>query len=272
MQPNSFRSNDGDSRWHRTTADNAIALGKRTTLKAMIILVTGATGTIRSELVKQLLASEVNIRALTRDRDRAGFVSDRDVEVVEGDFREPPTLDAALNNAETAFLLSPVVEGIVQLQGNFIEAAQRAGIQHLVNLSAAGADPDSPGLIARWHGEIEKHVEDSGLRYTHLRPVSYMQNLLEQADSIRVDGVVAQAIPQDAPINMIDTRDIAVVAATVLTENGHEGKKYKLTGPEVLTYAQIVETLSEVTGTEITYRELSPEAAKQRLLDQGRPE
>ena len=94
-----------------------------------------------------------------------------------------------------------------------------------MNLSAAGADPDSPGLIARWHGEIEKHVEDSGLRYTHLRPVSYMQNLLEQADSIRVDGVVAQAIPQDAPINMIDTRDIAVVAATVLTENGHEGKK-----------------------------------------------
>lgn len=126
MQPNSFRSNDGDSRRHRTTADNAIALGKRTTLKAMIILVTGATGTIRSELVKQLLASEVNIRALTRDRDRAGFVSDRDVEVIEGDFREPPTLDAALNNAETAFLLSPVVEGIVQLQGNFIEAAQRA--------------------------------------------------------------------------------------------------------------------------------------------------
>ena len=92
----------------------------------MIILVTGATGTIRSELVKQLLASEVSVRALTRDRDRAGFVSDRDVEVVEGDFREPPTLDAALNNAETAFLLSPVVEGMVQLQGNFIEAAQRA--------------------------------------------------------------------------------------------------------------------------------------------------
>jgi uncharacterized protein YbjT (DUF2867 family) len=236
------------------------------------ILVTGATGTIGSDVVRILADTDRTVRVMTRHPERAAWLRELDVEVVRGDFLKPPTLAAAVEGVERAFLLSPNVRDMAEMQSNFVEAAENAGVTHVVKLSAAGAKPESSWDIARWHGEVEAEVESASVEHTFIRPVSYMQNLLDDAETIRSEGSFARATPANAKINVVDTRDVARVAARALLDSGHRGKTYKPAGPEPITFAQMASELSGVTGQPVEFRELSPEDARAMLQQDGAPQ
>lgn len=236
------------------------------------LLVTGATGTIGSEVARILAETDRSVRAMTRHPEHAAWMQELDVDVVEGDFLQPQTLDDAVEGVERAFLLSPNVRDMAEMQSNFVAAAEQATVHHVVKLSAAGADPESSWDIARWHGQIETEIETADLNHTFIRPVSYMQNLLDDAEVIRSDGLFTRATPPEARVNVVDTRDVARVAVQTLLDSGHRGKTYKPTGPEPITFAHMASVISEVTGQTVQFREISPETARESIVEEGGPE
>lgn len=236
-----------------------------------MILVSGATGTNGSEIVRLLSAAGVPVRALVRNRAKAAAIEGPNVEIVEGDFDKPETLEAALQGIDKALMLPPLVNNMVELQHNFIEAAKRAGVRHVVKFSAFGADPNSSIMLGKWHGQSEKELEASGMAYTHLQPNGFWQNMLAFGPSIAGEGKFY--LPSgDAKISNVDTRDIAAVAAAVLKEDGHEGKTYLITGPEALSYYEVADKLSALLGKPVTYVDVSPEDYKATMVQWGVPE
>src|SRR5258708_7500112 len=236
-----------------------------------MILVTGATGLNGSELVRRLSAKGVPVRALVRSAARAeGISSLPQVEIVEGDMARPETLSGALRGVDRAMLISSSDPAMLDAQSNFIEAARKAGVKHVVKLSGIIAELDSPFRFARMHGEIERRLEESGMAFTHLRAGEFMPAYFRQVSSIVAKGALFLPM-EDAKIAMIDVGDIAEVAATVLTSSGHAGKIYPLTGPEALSMAEVAEKLSAATGKWIQYVNVAPDDAKRAQLAAGMP-
>jgi uncharacterized protein YbjT (DUF2867 family) len=236
-----------------------------------MILITGATGRIGSATMQQLAASGLCVRALVRSLEKAASIAGPGVEVVRGDLEQVHSLEAALQGVTRALLVSPLDPRQVELQGNFIDAAKRAGPLHIVKISGLGTALDSPVRSGRWHARIEAHLEASGLPFTHLRPPFFMQNMLRFAQVIARSGEFAAALAQ-GKIAMVDVRDIAAVAVAALTTDGHTGKAYTVTGPEALSYDDVAEKLSLVTGKPVSYRDVPLADVRQRLLETGMPE
>jgi len=237
-----------------------------------MILITGATGTTGREVVKELSRLGArDVRALVRDPARADFIREAGFETVAGDFEKPETLGAALEGVGRALLLTPPTPDTVTHHRGFIEAAEGAGVRHVVKLSAIGADADAPEGFGKWHGQAEDLLKSSGLEWTMLRPNFFMQNLLGQAQQIAATGRIFQPVG-DARASFIDVRDIAAVAARALTEDGHEGQTYTLTGPEALSFHDVAAKLSEATGKSIAYVPVSPEQFRAGALGAGLPE
>jgi uncharacterized protein YbjT (DUF2867 family) len=236
-----------------------------------MILVTGATGLNGSELVRRLSAKGIPSRALVRNPAKAQpLASLPNVEVVEGDMARPDSLTDALRGVERAMLISSSDQTMVEVQSSFIDAARRAGVQHIVKLSGIIPELDSPFRFARMHAEIEKRLEASGVAYTHLRAGEFMPSYFRQVPSIVARGVMALPMA-DARIASIDIGDIAEVAIAVLTTSGHEGKTYPLTGPESLTMADVAAKLSAAIGKPVRYVDVPPEDARQARLAAGMP-
>ena len=200
-----------------------------------MILITGATGRVGGAAITHLRSKGLPVRALLRRPEKAAPLSGLGVEPVFGDLAQPRSLERALEGVTAALLVSPLDPHQMELQGNFIDAAKRAGRVHIVKLSGLGTALNSPVRSGRWHAQTEKYLEDSGLPFTHLRPPFFMQNILRFAPTIRADGTFSGALNQ-GKVAMIDVADIAAVAATALTTSGHAGKAYTLTGPEALSY------------------------------------
>jgi uncharacterized protein YbjT (DUF2867 family) len=236
-----------------------------------MILVTGAPGNIGSQVVKQLAAKGTEMRLFVHKPEKASALKGPGIQVAIGDLAKPKTVDAALSDVKRAFLLSPADPCQVEWQANFIEAAKRAGVRRIVRLSALGADLNAPIALARWHAQAEKLLEESGIAYTHLQPHYFMQNMLEFAPTIATQN--AFYLPaKDGKIGLVDTRDIAAVAVAALTEDGHEGNTYQITGPEALTFDEIAEKLSNVLGKKVSYVDVPPEVARKGMIDTGMPE
>lgn len=239
-----------------------------------MILVTGATGYIGNELVKQLKTAGLKVRVLVRNRLKAAALEGPGVELVEGDFDKPETLDTALEGVEKAFLLSSASPEMVKLQGNFIEAAQRAGTRHVVKVSSGGitADGNSPVEDGQWHRQVEKQLEESGIGWTHLRPSFFMQNI-ERYFAPTIKQQSAFYAPMgDTKAAMVNVRDIAAVAVAALTESGHEGKAYVITGPEALSLYEVAEKLSVVLDKQVTYVDVPVQEYIQQMQNAGQPE
>jgi uncharacterized protein YbjT (DUF2867 family) len=237
-----------------------------------MILVTGASGLNGGELVRLLSARGVPVRALVRNATRAAALSSlANVDIVEGDMARPETLSKPLRGVDRAMLISSSDEAMVETQSNFIDAARQAGVKHVVKLSGIMPDTDSPFRFARMHGEIELKLQRTGMAFTHLRAGEFMHAYFRQVPAILARG--AFFLPMaDARIASIDIRDIAEVAAKALTESGHEGKVYPLTGPEALTMTEVAEKLSTATGKAIRYVNVEPEEARKAQLAAGVPE
>src|SRR4029434_6194474 len=237
-----------------------------------MFLVSGATGTNGREIVLQLANLGITVRALVRDMAKATPFRGKCVHVAVGDLNESATLEEAFDSVDRALLLPANNANQLEQECTFIDAAKRAGVQHIVKFSALGADNAKSGSrIIRWHAEAEDYLEASGLAWTHLRPSMFMQNLLGSAASIAGEGALYAPL-WDARVAAVDVRDIAAVAVKALTERGHEGKAYTITGPEALTYNQVAEKLTTALGKPVRYVDVRPEQLKQGLLNTGMPE
>jgi len=196
------------------------------------ILVTGATGTVGSTLIPLLRARGRDVRALVRDPDRAQRISAAGAQIVQGDFGNPASLRAALDGV---FLACGNVPAQVEHECGVIDETERSGARRIVRLSARGAAEGSPVAYWHWHAMIERHLRMSSTPATVLRPRFLMTNLLGAAEGVRHQGMLF-APAADARIAMIHPGDVAAVAAVALTESGHDGRTYVLTGPEAMTY------------------------------------
>ena len=235
-----------------------------------MILVTGATGLVGGAVVRQLAAQGVSVRALVRSPEKATALAGPNVETVVGDFDRTGTLAPALKGVTRALLISHHDVRQVELQGNFVEAARRAGGVHVVKLSGLATAPDSPSRSGRWHAETEAQIRDAGLPWTFLHPPYFMQNLLRAAPAIAAHGVLTAAM-KDGRIAMVDARDVAAVAAAALTTPGHEGQTYTITRPDSLSHAEVAAVLSDAVGRKITYKDIALDALREQLVASGAP-
>ena len=229
-----------------------------------MILVTGASGTVGTEVVKALGGRSARVRAGYRTRPQnvpAGMES------VALDYDRPETIRPALQGVDTLFLLSNTVDPELKV----VDEAKRAGVKRIVKLSVIGAAAEG-FTFARWHRAVEKYIEASGLAWTFLRPNGFMQNVVNyMGETIRSQSAIYSPAG-NAAASHIDARDIGAVGARVLTEKGHDGKAYELTGPAALTDGQIAEILSRVLGRAIRYVPITREQYKQAAVAAGTPE
>lgn len=215
------------------------------------VLVTGATGNTGRAVLDALAARGAPVRAMVRtEADRSRLPAG--VPVVAADFDDAASIAAALEGAGRAYLLTPSSERAEAQQQRFADLAAQAGVGHLVVLSQLAADEHSPVRFLRYHAAVEQHVRDLGIAYTFLRPNLFFQGLLAVAGTISAQGRFYAPIGE-APVSAVDVRDIAAVAATTLTEAGHEGATYTLTGPAAITHAQIAAALTSALGRDITF-------------------
>lgn len=236
----------------------------------MTILITGATGNIGGELIKHLLTKNVPIRGLVRDLNKAARLQEQGVELAQGDFLNPDTLDAACQGIQKAFLVTSNDPRQVEMEFNFIDAAQRSGVRHVVKVSVLQAG-ELPSTFQQWHRQVEERLEDSGMAWTHLRPNMLMQNMRWFAQTIAQQGAIYNSVG-NTKISHVDARDVAAVAAVCLTEPGHENKAYALTGPEAVTFDEVAEKFSKVLNRPVSYINLTPPALKQARMANGEPE
>ncbi len=234
-----------------------------------MILITGGTGKVGSPLVEQLSAAGVKFRVLSRTPSKVPVV--KGAEVVKGDLTHDASLDAALAGVDKLFLLTNSFPGSQELQNHVIDRARAKGVKHVVRQSVVGAELNSPVVLSRWHAANDAHLQASGLKWTILRPGSFVQNLLGSAGTIKKDGAF-YSCAKDGKLCQIDARDIAAAAAHVLTTDGHEGKTYTLTGQEPLSYAQMAERIGKYLGKPVKYVDLPPEQFKGGLVSAGLPE
>ncbi|WP_101785944.1 NAD(P)H-binding protein [Nonomuraea indica] len=216
----------------------------------MTILVTGATGTVGRQLVAELVQAGHVVRALTRDPGRAALPEG--VEVVAGDMADPDTLVPAFDGVTAAHLINFAGDDYAPLEhgDRIVELAVKAGVQRVTVLGG------------RADGPLERALAATELEWTLLHPVEFMANTLRWwTHSVRYEGVVKEPFG-DRLSAMVHEKDIAAVAAVALTETGHGGRTYTLTGPQALTTREKVRILGAALGTEIAFVELSEDEAR----------
>ncbi|MFP8908456.1 NAD(P)H-binding protein [Streptomyces atacamensis] len=223
-----------------------------------MILVTGATGNIGSALLRELrLSGAAPVRGLTRAVGRASFPEG--VEAVEGDLAQAESLKAALEGMRSLFLLVGM-----GAEGEVIAAARQAGVEHVVLVSSITVQTHPQLPAAGENLAVERLLKDSGMAWTILRPTQFASNTLWWAQSIRDQGVV-RAPYADIGLPTIHPADIAAVARVALTEPGHRGRTYALTGPECVTVRQQVAAIAAVLGREVAFVEISREEAHRQM-------
>ncbi|MBV7245490.1 SDR family oxidoreductase [Streptomyces sp. MW-W600-10] len=225
----------------------------------MTILVTGATGTVGRRVVEQLLERGEHVRALTRDPARAELPAG--VDVVRGDLTDPASLEPALDGVTGLHLITfggglfaPLETG-----EEILGLARKAGVRRVTVLHGGGATP------------MESAVRASGFDWTVVMPVEFMANALEWAPGIRSEGVVREPFV-DRLSAMVHESDIGAVAAAALTEDGHGGREYLVTGPQVLTVRDKAAAIGAARGADVELVELTEEQALESWRGQGMPE
>ena len=235
------------------------------------LLVTGATGMIGSLLAQALVAKGVPFRAMVRASDKSEKLAALPgVTLVEGDFDRPDSLVDVLRGVERAFLLTNSTERTEGQQKGFVEAARKAGVRHVVKLSQFAASADSPVRFLRYHAAVESALEGSGMDWTFLRPNLVLQAYLPFAPMVK-KGLL-QAPIGDARVSVVDARDIAAVAAAALSEAGHEGKTYTITGPQAVGHDEIAAALGRAAGHDVRFETMPPETFGAVLKGFGMPE
>lgn len=227
------------------------------------VLVLGATGKTGRRLITHLTSSGATVRAASRKRELG---------LTPFDWANPATFGPALKGVDAVYLVPPdFVEDPSETVSALLATAQGAGVSRVVALSSLGLTfPDEPAHSGRI--QVEHAITMSGLDWTLLRPSGFAQNFSEGflLPGILQDNIVA-SVTGDGRVPLIDADDIARVAAVILTESGHAGMTYAITGPEALSFPEAVAIVNGVSGRQIQYLQITPEEFTERLLTFGIP-
>jgi uncharacterized protein YbjT (DUF2867 family) len=236
------------------------------------ILVTGATGTVGTGVVR-MLGDRGGITVRAGVRAPGQFRAFGRVVPVAFDYEKPELMKSALDGTDALFLLAPSLRDQVGASARLIELAKAAGVKRVVKLSALGCDQEPTISFGRAHRDVERILASSGLAWTALRPNNFMENFLgKRHGSFAPNPRGEIALPWgDAACSFISAEDIARVAARVLTTDGHDGKAYDLTGPEAVTIARAAELMSSAAGRTIRYVDVAPELARKFMLEAHLP-
>jgi uncharacterized protein YbjT (DUF2867 family) len=232
-----------------------------------MILITGASGNVGREVLKQIARTGASVRAAFQSPSKAAAAPG--VEIAILDYNQPDTLRAVLKDVDRVFLVGPPTGELPALERKAVDVIAQSDVRQLVKLSAMGG---REATFPRQHTESEDYILSSGVPYTFLRPNGFMQNIVNySAPTINAQNAF-YGTEGDGRVSQIDIRDVAAVAVKVLTEDGHVGKAYTLTGPQSLSNKEIAQMLSDVLGREIRFINLPPAELKQALLSAGIPE
>jgi NAD(P)H dehydrogenase (quinone) len=234
-----------------------------------MITIAGGTGTIGSKLTRNLLREGTPVRVLTRDPARAAsvFGDQPHLQIVGIDVDDPATLRPAFAASDAAFLSMGTSATQVRDEKALIDAALAAGVPHLVSLSSSGAGGASTSNVNQWHAEIDAYVSGKDVATTILRPTTYIDTIVRVASNFVPAGAWG-GHARTGRSAFIDARDVADVAALVLTEGAgkHGGRIYPLSGPDPVTMPEIAGLLSAGLGTTVTYHDRS-EAEQRAVLE-----
>jgi len=239
-----------------------------------MILVTGAAGLNGSAIVREFSRNGVAVRALVRDRSRAVALAELPyVELVEGDMARAETLDRILEGIDRALMISSSNPQMLETQRRFVDACKAAGVAHVVKFSgkesSIGFDANH-FPFTQMHEEIERYLEQSGLIWTHLRPSQFMQVYLREAPTIAGKGLLELPL-DDVRLSPVDIEDIAKIAFALLTQGGHQGRAFEITGPQALSMAEIAAAISEAIGKPVRYQKTSIEEHRRGMEAAGLP-
>jgi uncharacterized protein YbjT (DUF2867 family) len=236
-----------------------------------MILLTGATGSAGSFIIDEFVRERVPVRILVRNRAKArGLEKAPTVQIVEGDMSRPSSLGSALDGVDRVLMISAPLMDMVETQNAFIDAARAAGVRHVIKFSGLDARRDTTFPFGLMHKDIEEHLENSSLAWTHLRPTGFMQEYLREVPSIINDGALYLPLG-DVRLNPVDLADVGRIAFLLLRDGGHESEQIAVTGPEALTMADIADRISRATGRKVGYVPISADARRQALIDHGIP-
>lgn len=229
-----------------------------------MILLTGVTGKTGGATAQALLAmarggKKIPLRAIVRNADKAAALKSDGVELVVGDVTDPAVVAKALQGVEKALLIAPNGEHQLAMEKQFVDAAVKAGLKHLVKMSSIEATAVAKSPIAQIHYQAEQYIQQSGLDWTFIKPTFFMQNFLANAGTIKEQGKFFLPMG-DGRVATVDCRDIGAVTAAVLAGEGHANQRYELTGPEVLSFHDMAKRFTKVLGREIAYVPMPMEA------------
>jgi len=229
-------------------------------MSAPHILVFGATGTIGSEVIKTLAKNGVPFRAVIHTESKADQVKSlgSHIETVKVDIWNKESIGSALKGIEKVFLMLP--PGQTKAGFIIVEALKDAGVKYVVKLSALGSEGDQ-FHAAKEHRDVEDAIAKAGIHFTSLRPSFFFTNSLMDLPTIKQSGTIFKAAA-DAKFNHVSNKDVGEIAALCLTEKGHEGKIYNLTGSDLINFHEYAKLLSEVIGKEIKYQPIDDEALR----------
>ncbi len=224
-----------------------------------MILVTGASGNVGSELVRTLITKGRAVRALARSTGEGARLP-AGVQSVPGDLNDPPSLRPALDGADGLFLLP----GYADMPG-ILARARQAGVKHVVQLSGMSAgSSDMDNAVTRYMADSERAVRDSGMAWTIIRPAAFMTNAFRWLPQLRAGDVVRLPFATVRAAT-IDPADIAEVAALTLIAGHHEGRVYPLSGPEALTPSEQVAILGRALGRDLRFEAQPDDEAREQM-------
>ncbi len=232
-----------------------------------MILVTGSTGTVGSEVVKQLVTAGQKPRVLVRSPEKLKALEGQ-VELFKGDLADSASVTAALQGIDKVFLLTAGLDG-PRLEAAFIGQLKGSAVKHVVKLSVIASEYEMISF-GKWHRASERLLEASGLPWTFLKPGSFMSNALFWAHDIKSSGVIYQPLGEGKTA-IIDPVDIGGVAVKALTTDGHAGKAYTLTGPVALSTQDQADIIGKAIGKSVKHVDVTPEQARDGMLKGGFP-
>jgi NAD(P)H dehydrogenase (quinone) len=233
------------------------------------ILITGATGQVGSRTIDRLLKEkDVEIVAAVRSAQKAAAFQDRGIATVMLDLDDESTLLPALQGIHTLFVLTGYTVDMLKQSKALLDNAKKAGVEHVVHLGACGRD-DTTVAHWGWHQFVERYIEWCGLSFTHLRPETFMQNLLSYGGEKTIKHGVVNAFVKDARLSWVDVDDVAEVAALSLAHpEVHGGQTYRM-GYDAMSFGELAELMTAIVGQPFRYEPLPPEVFLEAMRNAG---
>jgi uncharacterized protein YbjT (DUF2867 family) len=234
-----------------------------------MFLITGASNPIGYVICELLSKDKSPFRAAIHNVKKITSINKFTDDISNIDYHNFKTLNHAFSAVQKLFLLTPPDQKMIEMTKNAVLAAKENGVSHIIKLSSFGANYQNESIIGGLHRESEKIIEQSGIRYTFLRPMNFMQNIVNQFGPM-IKKYKEIILPCGAgKVSFIDSGDISRTVYAILTDEKHINKTYNITGKECLSFSEIAGILSDVLKRNISYRDVDEDTAIQVLKEMG---